>query len=48
MLLAIGPIQVILILIAPIGIFFLGYVLGKRSGYMKRVKETEKNLDRSI
>ncbi len=42
MFIAIGPIQVILILIVPIGIFFLGYIVGRKSGYIKRVKETEK------
>lgn len=35
----IGPIQLILIILVPTGIFMLGYVLGKKSGYIKRVKE---------
>ncbi len=42
MFLAIGPIQIILIFtIFPIGIFLLGFFLGKKSGYKKRAKETE-------
>ncbi len=39
--LLIGPIQVILILIVPVGIFLLGFFIGKKSGYIKRIKETE-------
>jgi hypothetical protein len=43
MYLIIGPIQIILVFtIFPIGIFLLGFFLGKKSGYKKRVKETEK------
>lgn len=38
----VGPFQLILLLIIPIGIFLLGYFLGKKSGYIKRIKETEK------
>ncbi|AOR29350.1 hypothetical protein FORMB_23320 [Formosa sp. Hel1_33_131] len=41
MYLAIGAIQLILVLIVPIGIFLLGFSIGKKSGYIKRVKETE-------
>jgi hypothetical protein len=41
MYLAIGAFQIILILIVPIGIFLLGFTLGKKSGFIKRVKETE-------
>lgn len=41
----VGPIQLILILIVPAGIFLLGFLIGKKSGYIKRVKETE-NLNR--
>ncbi|SFI55431.1 hypothetical protein [Olleya namhaensis] len=36
-----GPIQLILMLIVPVGIFLLGFFLGKKSGYIKRVRETE-------
>lgn len=39
----IGPIQLILMISVPVSIFILGYVLGKKSGYLKRVKE-EKNV----
>jgi|GEM_PF-2828334 len=38
----IGPWQFILIFVFIFGIFFLGYYLGKKSGYIKRVKEVEK------
>tara|TARA_R110001592_G_scaffold143635_2_gene366508 strand:- start:949 stop:1089 length:141 start_codon:yes stop_codon:yes gene_type:complete len=42
MYLTIGPIQIILgFIILPVGIFLLGFFLGKKSGYKKRVKETE-------
>ncbi|WP_165776554.1 hypothetical protein [Maribacter sp. 4G9] len=41
MYLAIGAPQLILLSIVPIGIFILGYALGKKAGYIKRVKETE-------
>lgn len=41
MYLAIGPIQIILVLLVPVGIFLLGFFLGKKSGYIKRIKETE-------
>ncbi|WP_445714502.1 hypothetical protein [Flavobacterium sp.] len=40
----IGPFQVILLLFAlflPIGLFFIGYHFGKKSGYLKRIKEEE-------
>ncbi len=37
----IGAPQVILILLIPVAIFFLGFVVGKKAGYIKRVKETE-------
>ena len=40
--LAIGAIQVILIVLVPIVIFFIGYSFGKKAGYIKRVKESEK------
>lgn len=43
MYLAIGVPQLILLSIVPIGIFILGYVLGKKAGYIKRVKEIENN-----
>ncbi|MFT5601705.1 MAG: hypothetical protein ACI9N1_001953 [Flavobacteriales bacterium] len=46
MKIAIGPI-VITVLIAVIAIFLLGYFLGKKSGYIKRLKETE-NQNRNI
>ncbi|MFC4634423.1 hypothetical protein ACFO3O_10925 [Dokdonia ponticola] len=38
----VGPFQLILLLLIPAGIFFLGFFLGKKSGYIKRIKETEK------
>lgn len=41
MIVAIGPVQIILALLVPIGIFFLGFYLGKKAGYIKRIKETE-------
>lgn len=42
--LMIGAPQLLLLLIVPIGVvFFLGYWLGKRSGYAKRVKEENNN-----
>jgi len=41
MYLAIGPFQIILVLLIPVGIFLLGFYLGKKSGYLKRIKETE-------
>ncbi len=37
----IGPWQFILILLPVLGIFFLGYFIGKNAGYIKRVRETE-------
>jgi hypothetical protein len=37
----IGPWQFILILLPVLGIFFLGYYMGKKAGYIKRVKEME-------
>ena len=43
----IGPFQIILVLIVPVGIFLLGFFIGKKSGYIKRVKETE-NLNKQI
>ncbi|GAA4241496.1 MULTISPECIES: hypothetical protein [Winogradskyella] len=45
--LMIGPFQIILVLIVPVGIFLLGFFIGKKSGYIKRVKETE-NLNKQI
>ncbi|WP_443632967.1 hypothetical protein ABXT64_10930 [Candidatus Marifrigoribacter sp. Uisw_064] len=39
--LMIGPFQIILLLLVPVGIFLLGFFVGKKSGYIKRVKETE-------
>lgn len=39
----IGAPQVILIVLIPIGIFFLGYFFGKKAGDLKRIKETEAN-----
>ncbi|MBW2937537.1 hypothetical protein KXJ69_05435 [Aureisphaera sp. CAU 1614] len=38
---AIGPVQLLLVLLIPTGIFFLGFYFGKKAGYIKRVKETE-------
>ncbi|WP_157514569.1 hypothetical protein [Christiangramia portivictoriae] len=40
---AIGAPQVILIFLIPVAIFFLGYYFGKKAGYLKRIKETEKD-----
>jgi len=42
--LLIGAPQVILILLVPILIFFLGYSVGKKAGYIKRVKESENQM----
>ncbi len=36
-----GPWQFIIILLVLIGIFVLGYTMGKKAGYIKRVKEKE-------
>ena len=41
MLQFIGGPQLLLMLIVPIGIFILGFYMGKKSGYIKRLKETE-------
>tara|TARA_R110000868_G_scaffold354220_1_gene615531 strand:+ start:37 stop:177 length:141 start_codon:yes stop_codon:yes gene_type:complete len=41
----VGPIQLILLLLVPVGIFLLGFYLGKKAGYIKRVKEVE-NLNK--
>jgi hypothetical protein len=41
MLQFIGGPQLLLILLVPIGIFILGFYMGKKSGYIKRLKETE-------
>ena len=38
---AIGPIQTLLFLVVPVLIFMLGYFYGRKSGYIKRVKEEE-------
>lgn len=38
----IGAPQILLVLIIPAGIFLLGYYIGKKSGYIKRVKEEKK------
>lgn len=40
--LVIGAPQVILIVLVPVAIFYLGYSTGKKAGYIKRVKESEK------
>ncbi len=38
----IGPIQLIIILIIPIiVVVFIGYKIGQKSGYIKRVREEE-------
>ncbi len=42
MYLAIGPVQIILVLLIPIGLFLLGFYLGKKSGYLKKIKEIDK------
>lgn len=39
----IGTPQLVLILLIPVGIFFLRYFFGKKAGYLKRIKETEVN-----
>ena len=36
-----GPFQILLLLLIPVGIFIFGFVMGKKAGYIKRVKETE-------
>lgn len=38
----IGPYQIILVLAVPVVIFFLGFFVGKKVGYINRVKEEEK------
>lgn len=41
----IGPWQIFLILlviIVPVGLYFLGYRAGKKAGYLQRMKETDK------
>ena len=43
-LVILGPFQILLIIGIPVGIFFLGYSIGKKAGYIKRVKETEKKI----
>ena len=43
MTLAIGPSEILLFAVfIPILVFLLGYWLGKKSGYSKRVKEEQK------
>ncbi len=37
----VGPFQIILFLSIPIIIFAFGYMVGKKAGYIKRIKETE-------
>lgn len=37
----IGPWQLSILLIIPLGIFLLGFFIGKKSGYIKRVKEED-------
>lgn len=37
----VGPFQIIIMMIIPGGIFLLGFLIGKKVGYTKRVKETE-------
>ncbi len=39
--LLIGAPQIVLVLIVPVVIFLFGYMVGKKSGYIKRVRETE-------
>jgi len=42
MTLAIGPLQIVIfLLIIPLVVFLIGFWLGKRLGYKKRVKEEE-------
>lgn len=41
----IGPVEIVLVLLIPVGIFLLGFFVGKKAGYIKRVKETEKQKD---
>jgi len=38
-----GPWQVIALLLLPAGFFLAGFFIGKNAGYMKRVRETDKN-----
>lgn len=40
-----GPWQLIVGLLIPAGIFLLGYYIGQKSGYIKRVRETERKGD---
>lgn len=37
----VGPFQIVLITLVPVGIFLLGFSVGKKSGYIKRVREME-------
>ncbi|WP_298139594.1 hypothetical protein [Flavobacterium sp.] len=37
----IGTTEIIVILIIPIMIFLIGYYFGKKSGYIKRVREED-------
>ena len=40
----IGPIQIIIVffsLILPVALFFIGFYLGKKSGYSKRIEEEQ-------
>ncbi|WP_431160134.1 hypothetical protein [Flagellimonas beolgyonensis] len=37
----IGPWQLFISLVLPFGIFMFGYFVGKKAGYIKRVKEEE-------
>jgi len=36
-----GPELIIIFILIPIIIFILGFYFGKKSGYLKRIKETE-------
>jgi hypothetical protein len=40
-----GPMQLIVLLIIPVGIFLAVFFIGKNVGYLKRVREKE-NLDK--
>lgn len=39
--LLIGAPQIVLVLVVPVVIFLFGYMVGKKAGYIKRVRETE-------
>lgn len=41
----ISPYLLIIILLPVIGVYFLGFFVGKKSGYIKRLKEEEQKTE---